>query len=187
MLGSTALVGLPISPPAANADTSLVAQAQRGHIEAFEQLYRAHAPRVFGLCSRLCGDRSAAEGLTQDVFVRAWEKLGSFRGDASFSTWLHRLAVNAVLADRRSSMRRLDREQRVPHHESQPGPHGKVDASVDLERAMSGLPRRARMVFVLHEIEGLRHEEIATMMNITAGTSKGQLHRARQLLREALQ
>jgi len=161
--------------------------AAAGDARAFERLYRAHADRVFSLCARMTGDRVTAEELTQDVFVRAWEKLGQFRGESAFGTWLHRLAVNVILGarkrDRRgASLISSDEEPdgiaaRVGH---QPGEIG------DLEGAIAKLPGGARRVFVLHDVEGYRHEEIGSMLGITSGGSKAQLHRARQLLREAL-
>ena len=153
----------------------------------FERLYRDHADRVYGLCLRMSGDRADATELAQDVFVRAWEKLGGFRGESAFATWLHRLAVNLVLGDRRTRLRRAAREtESAALAESSGAPLGRVDAGVDLERAIAELPPGARAVFVLHEIEGYRHDEIADMMDLSVGTSKAQLHRARALLRGVL-
>ena len=166
------------------------ARAAAGDRRAFERLYRDHVDRVFTLCARMTADRALAEELTQDVFVRAWEKLASFRGESSFSTWLHRLAVNLVLNHRQSDGRRQrhlvaddtgDVSERVPARPVTPGDR------MDLERAIAGLPPGARRVFVLHDVEGYKHEEIGTLLGITAGGSKAQLHRARLLLREALQ
>lgn len=169
-----------------------VARAQAGDREAFEHLYRMHVGRVYSICARMSGNRSVAEELTQDVFVRAWQKLGLFRGESAFSTWLHRLAVNVVLSARKAQRVRQrwfheDSEEdggipdRLASNSPSPG------AAVDLEGAIARLPRGARQVFVLHDIEGYKHEEIATMLGITVGGSKSQLHRARLLLREALQ
>ena len=134
-----------------------------------------------------------AEELTQNTFVRAWENLGSFRGESAFSTWLHRLAVNENLGQRRSTGRR---ERRVfttdqpEEHEGGPAAAPQAaahpPARMDLDRAIAQLPEGARQVFVLHDVEGYQHEEIATLTGIAAGTSKAQLHRARRLLREAL-
>lgn len=166
-----------------------VLRAQQGDHEAFAQLYRLHAGRVYALCLRLAGDAAAARWLTQDVFVRAWERLGTFRGESAFSSWLHRLAVNVVLADRRAAGRRARRvvtASDAPAHDA-PGPGDWTPERLDLEEAIAALPPGARAVFVLYDIEGYSHEEIATMTGIAPGTSKAQLHRARRLLREALE
>ena len=168
-----------------------VAQAAAGDRQAFERLYHAHMQRVFSICVRMCGDRTRAEELTQDVFVRAWEKLRLFRGESAFSTWLHRLAVNVVLNDRKTQGRERsraavsddDEDAEQSYGAAAPPPHAD---RMDLEAAIAMLPPGARRVFVLHDIEGYRHEEIAEMLGVTAGGSKAQLHRARLLLREAL-
>ncbi|MBX3145264.1 MAG: RNA polymerase sigma factor [Gemmatimonadales bacterium] len=171
-----------------SAGEALVAQACRGDEGAFERLYRAHVGRVHALTLRLTDDVRHAEELTQDVFVRAWERLASFRGESAFGTWLHRLAVNVVLGDRRSAWRRVRRvtpagdllEMEVEIRAPAPG------LKLDLDAAIAGLPPGARTVFVLHDIEGYEHGEIATLTGIAVGTSKAQLFRARRLLREAL-
>ena len=165
-----------------------VALAAAGDREAFERLYRANAGRVFALCVRMVGDRSTAEELTQDVFVRAWSKLAQFRGDSSFSTWLHRLAVNVVLNVRKQQGRHRDRHEQFDEgSESFPQPGLSVPgARLDLEAAIAMLPPGARRVFVLHDVEGYTHEEIAEQSGVTTGATKSQLHRARRLLREAL-
>ena len=167
-----------------------VALAATGDRRAFERVYRGHVDRVHALCLRMAGDRAAAEELTQDVFVRAWEKLHLFRGESAFSTWLHRLAVNVVLSrretDGRHRRRTVDDDDgetvnALPARPVTPGDR------MDLERAIAALPPGARRIFVLHDVEGYRHEEIAEQLGITSGGSKAQLHRARLLLREALQ
>ncbi len=164
-----------------------VRRAQDGDVAAFEQLYRAHVGSVLRLCWRLNGGRDDdAQALTQEVFVRAWERLSGFRGDAAFGTWLHRLAVNVVLGDRRSAQRRALREQKAAGVSVVEPPQAQVDAGVDLERAIAALPDRARTVFVLHAIEGYAHAEVAEIMRSSVGTTKAQLHRARALLKEAL-
>ena len=167
---------------------SLIRRAQAGDTAAFERLYRANVGRVYALCLRLAADPVRAEELTQDAFVRAWEKLGSFRGDAAFSTWLHRIAVNAFLMSTRSESRRSARLRVVsdPVEVESGGRHPSHEIGIDLERAIGELPDGARAVFVLHDIEGYQHQEIARLMDIAPGTSKSQLHRARKLLREAL-
>jgi RNA polymerase sigma-70 factor (ECF subfamily) len=169
-------------------DHSLVQRAAAGDIEAFEELYRVNVGRVYALCLRMAGDPTLAEELAQEAFVRAWQKLGSFRGASAFSTWLHRVSVNVVLGHRRSTTRR---EARVrPLGDDLPrevaGREAGTAESIDLERAISSLPDGARKVFVLHDMEGFRHHEVSSLMGIAVGTSKAQLHRARKLLRKAL-
>lgn len=167
-----------------------VAKAQEGSLPSFERLYRENVDRIYALCMRLCGDPVRAEELTQDVFVRAWEKLDSFRGESAFSTWLHRLAVNVVLGQRRSDGRLgarvvfaddLTIYERSDETVSTPG------TRMDLEAAMASLPDGTRTVFVMHEVEGYTHEEIARLTGRAEGTCKALLHRARKLLRERLQ
>jgi RNA polymerase sigma-70 factor (ECF subfamily) len=168
------------------------ARAAAGDRAAFERLYRQHVDRVFSLCARMVADRARAEELTQDVFVRAWDKLKLFRGDSSFSTWLHRLAVNVVLNARKTDSRRLarfeeeDEEQGMDAHAGTVGSTLQPGDLLDLEEAMTRLPPGARRVFTLHDVEGYKHEEIAEMLGVTTGATKAQLHRARLLLREAL-
>lgn len=167
----------------------LVARAQAGDQTAFRELYRQHAGRVYALCLRLTGDGRDAEERTQDVFVRLWDKLRSFRGDSAFSSWLHRLAVNVVLNERRTTGRR---ERRVMPAEDPDNVAGAQHAAplhlnIDLERAIAELPDGAREVFVLYDIEGYGHGEIAQLVGIAEGTSKAQLFRARRLLREKLE
>lgn len=167
----------------------LVARAQAGDQTAFRDLYRQHAGRVYALCLRLTGDASDADERTQDVFVRLWDKLRSFRGESAFSSWLHRLAVNVVLNERRTTWRR---ERRVTPVED-PGAlernrgNPTEGLSIDLERAIAELPDGAREVFVLFDIEGYGHADIASLTGIAEGTSKAQLFRARRLLREKLE
>lgn len=165
---------------------SLVARAQAGDKTAFADLYRGHYRRVFALCARLAGDHHLAEDFTQDAFVRAWQQLHTYRSEAKFSTWLHRVAVNVVLTHQRRADSRIRRlftgADEIPDS-SAPGSTGD---SMDLERAIKRLPERARQVFVLIDVEGLTHEETAQMLNIAVGTSKAQLFRARDLLRGML-
>lgn len=166
-----------------------VRRARRGDVAAFESLYRETVGRVYAVCLRMVGDPARAEDLTQETFVRAWQRLGSFRGDSAFSTWVHRVAVNVVLSRARS---RGPKEEKTVHSEEIPrgageAPRGRPPEALDLERAIAGLPPKARAVFVLFEIEGYRHHEIAARMGISEGTSKAHLHRARRLLREALE
>ncbi|HYD54203.1 MAG TPA: RNA polymerase sigma factor [Gemmatimonadaceae bacterium] len=173
-----------------------VALAAAGDRQAFERLYRRHAGRVYSLCARMAGDRTRGEELTQDVFVRAWEKLHLFRGESSFSTWLHRLAVNVVLNDRKSEGRRKARFEEESEEGGgieahlQGGPAAGLPTApgdrMDLEAAIAKLPPGARRVFILHDVHGYTHEEIAASTGVTTGATKAQLHRARLLLREAL-
>jgi len=170
-----------------------VARAAAGDRGAFERVYRLHVNRVYALCTRMIADRARAEELTQDVFVRAWEKLHLFRGESSFSTWLHRLTVNVVLNARKSEGRDRSRYEENDDDaggmDAHPGVVGMPLAPgdlLDLEEAIAKLPPGARRVFVLHDVEGYKHEEIAEMLGVTSGATKAQLHRARLLLREAL-
>ena len=169
--------------------TDLVARACDGDEPAFAALYRAHAGRVYALCLRLEADAARAEELTQDVFVHAWERLRSFRGESAFSTWLHRLAVNVVLTDRRSAWRRSRRVMTTddPAAFERGGDFEAPGAGRDLDQAIAALPPGARAVFVLHDVEGYQHGEIAALMGVAEGTSKTQLFRARRLLRKALE
>jgi RNA polymerase sigma-70 factor (ECF subfamily) len=169
-------------------DALLVRQAREGRVGAFEALYRANVGRVYALCLRMCADPALAEELAQEAFVRAWEKLASFRGEAAFSTWLHSLTVNVVLGHRRRQGRReRDQVATEPEHLANlPQDSAEPTAAMDLERAIAALPNRAREVFVLHDVEGYRHGEIAAISGMAVGTSKAHLSRARRLLREAL-
>ena len=166
----------------------LVQAAQGGDARAFEALYRRTSGRVHSVCLRMSGDADRATELVQDVYVRVWEKLPSFRGDSQFTTWLHRLTVNLVLQTRRSRGRREAREVGTADLErfgrtarrSMPG------TRVDLERAIAGLPDKARRVLVLRDIEGYKYDEIARLTGVSLGTVKAQIHRARGLVKEAL-
>lgn len=157
--------------------------AAAGDALAFERLYRRHVARVSSLARRMIGPDDADDA-TQAVFIRAWEKLKTFRGESAFGTWLHRLAVNVMLA-RRTTLgiergRFRDSEGTVEGLTSRAK---QPELSIDFEEAIEQLPNGAREVFVLHDIEGYKHEEIAGMLGIVAGTSKAQLHRARMALR----
>ena len=173
-------------PAAEGLPMSDVARAAAGDARAFEAVYRTHLPRVHSLVRRMTAGRDADE-LTQDVFVRLWQKLGTFRGDSSFTTWLHRLAVNVVI-----ERFRTDQVRRARMHDGEdifevlPGPAQTRDLGMDFEAALEKLPDGAREIFVLHDVEGYKHHEIATLLEISAGTSKAQLHRARMMLRKHL-
>jgi RNA polymerase sigma-70 factor (ECF subfamily) len=160
--------------------------ASEGDTRAFERLYRKHVPRVHGLARRMVGHEEADE-LTQDVFVRAWERLETFRGEAAFGTWIHRVAINVMLA--RQEVRKRERgrfEDDDAQVEATPVPPREAESRLDVEAALRNLPGGARRVFVLHDMEGYKHHEIAEMLDITVGTSKSQLHRARMLMRDQL-
>jgi RNA polymerase sigma-70 factor (ECF subfamily) len=168
----------------AYAETTDAEKAASGDHEAFERLYRGHVGRIHALARRMVGDE-VAEDLTQEVFIRAWEKLRTFRGEAAFGTWLHRLAVNHLLS-RRTTLR--TQEARTATGEgilerAMARRWRSSGTALDLEGALKKLPSGAREVFVLYDVEGYAHEEIATLMGISIGTSKSQLHRARMLLR----
>jgi RNA polymerase sigma-70 factor (ECF subfamily) len=171
-------------------EKDLVRRALEGDVAAFEQLYRENERRVFALCLRMSSDASLAEELTQDVFVRAWRKLDSFRGDSAFSSWLYPIAVNTALSERRARHRRTSRvfttDDLTPFEKAPGEKRAGPEVGFDLEAALRELPPGARAVFVLHDVEGFRHQEISERMGIAVGTSKAQLHRARALLREAL-
>lgn len=168
---------------------ALIRRALDGDASAFESVYRAHVGRVYAVCLRMSGEPGHAEELTQDVFVRAWERLASFRGESSLASWLHRMAVNVVLEDARSERRRHARVEpsEDPAACERPAQEAGPEIGLDLERAISALPAGARRVFVLHDIEGYRHAEIATLTGSAEGSVRAQLHRARRLLMEALQ
>jgi RNA polymerase sigma-70 factor (ECF subfamily) len=158
------------------------ALAAAGDAHAFGRLYHAHAAHVHSLARRMAGDEHADE-LTQDVFVRCWEKLRTFRGESAFGTWLHRLAVNLILARRAAIATRRARDGGDEALEWTPARRETPELAMDFEAAVQRLPDGARQVFVLFDVEGYRHEELAALMGISTGTSKSQLHRARMILR----
>jgi RNA polymerase sigma-70 factor, ECF subfamily len=167
-----------------------IRRAQGGDLEAFEILYREHSPRIYALCLRLlAGDRVDATELLQDVFIRAWRSLSTFRGDSAFSSWLHRLAVNTMLENARSDRRRearvlaMDDTSRLSGASRSSG----VELKMEMEEAIASLPKGARIAFVLHDVEGYQHQEIAAQLHVSVGTVKAQLHRARRLLRDKLE
>jgi RNA polymerase sigma-70 factor (ECF subfamily) len=196
---TTPSAGMPTPSPDPHAEGALVVRAQHGDVAAFEALYRAHAPRVYALALRLTANRGDAGELTQDVFVHAWRSLTTFRGEAAFASWLHRIAVNAAFMRSRAEQRRTARIQIVgetdEHDDSGTSlreeqgsvPAVDVEQAVDLERAIAALPPGARRVFVLHDVVGYRHDEIARLTGLAEGTLRAQLHRARRLLMEALE
>jgi RNA polymerase sigma-70 factor, ECF subfamily len=185
--------------PAASPDPSdamVLARAQAGDHHAFAQLYSLHKRRIYSLCLRMVGNIAEAEDLTQEAFLQLHRKIGTFRGDSAFSTWLHRLAINVVLMQLRKkglSLISLD-EAMEPAPEEGPGrsfgaPDLTLAGAIDrlaLERAVADLPAGYRLIFILHDVEGFEHNEIAAMLDCSIGNSKSQLHKARLKLREAL-
>jgi len=183
------------NPPIAG-EAEAIEAAKNGDAEAFSKLYTLHKRRVYTLCLRMLGNVSEAEDMTQEAFLHLFRKLGSFRGESAFSTWLHRLTVNLVLMHlRKKGLNLVSLEETInPTEEDAPkrdfGSYDPILAgSVDrvaLERAVASLPPGYRMVFVLHDVEGFEHNEIATMLDCSTGNSKSQLHKARLRLRELL-
>jgi RNA polymerase sigma-70 factor (ECF subfamily) len=168
-------------------EAGLVRAARGGDARAYESLYRRHVGRVYALCRRMT-DATRGEDLTQEVFIRAWERLSSFDGRSAFATWLHRVAVNLAIDALRREATRAGRETRAPEEAlTVAAPARPAGGSADLEAAVASLPPGARAVFVLHDVEGYRHEEIAALTGMAAGTSRAHLHRARRLLREKLE
>jgi RNA polymerase sigma-70 factor (ECF subfamily) len=167
-------------------DASDVAAAAAGDVRAFERLYRRHVSRIHSTAIRMLGEEEA-DDVTQDVFIRAWQRIGQFRGDSAFGTWLFRLGINVMLSRREvvavRNRRHVDDAELVETLAS----HGTTpDLGVDFEVALQRLPPGMRQIFVLHDIEGYKHDEIAAMLGIAQGTSKSQLHRVRMVLRKYL-
>jgi RNA polymerase sigma-70 factor (ECF subfamily) len=191
---------MPIDAPRreapADPESEVVARAQGGDVQAFGRIYHAYAGRVHALCWRISGNRQRAEELTQEVFVRAWRNLHAFQGRSRFFTWLYRIAVNLATDALRADRRREEREMPIDRIDAwaddvsqaiQPAaPPLEPETRLALEAAVATLPAGARAVFVLHDVEGFRHDEIAQALGIATGTSKAQLHRARRLLRQKL-
>jgi len=181
--------------PKAASEVQLIARAQRGDEEAFAALFEAHKRRVYSLCLRMTGNTAEAEDLTQEAFLQLFRKISTFRGESAFSTWLHRLAVNVVLMHLRKkgllqiSLDEVDSSQDEPVKRDYGSDDRRLTGSVDrigLQKAIADLPPGYRTVFVLHDVEGYEHNEIAEIMNCSVGNSKSQLHKARMKLRERL-
>lgn len=178
-------------------EAEAIRRAQQGDAGAFERIYRLHSRRVYALCLRMVGNTAEAEDLTQEAFLQLFRKIGTFRGESAFSTWLHRLAVNVVLMRLRKktvAATSLDEQSEPDDESSAPRKDvgmedlrlsGSVDR-VNLERAVQQLSPGYRSVFVLHDIQGYEHNEIAAIMKCSIGNSKSQLHKARMRLRELL-
>ena len=184
--GQTEGGGVALAADNAADEKAWVARARTGDATAFEKLYRASVDRVYGLCLRMTGNASEAEDCVQEAFIQAWNKLDKFRGDSSFGTWMHRVAVNVVLGRMRKSKREQDRIRAVS--EVAPARETIADDGElrDLEQAINELPSGARHVFVLHAVYGYSHGETGDMLGIAEGTSKAQLSRARRLLTQQL-
>jgi len=177
-------------------EAEIIAQAQAGDVASFEALYARHKRRVFSLCLRMTGNYAQAEDFTQEAFLQLYRKIGSFRGESAFSTWLHRLSVNIVLMHfRKKGIPEVSLQETLEsQHEDAPVKeigmkdsrlHGSIDR-LTLEKAIAGLPPGYRVIFVLHDIEGYEHNEIAEMLCCSIGNSKSQLHKARMKLRTLL-
>jgi len=177
-------------------DSDVLARAQAGDHQAFSMVYALHKRRIYSLCLRMVGNVAEAEDLTQEAFLQLHRKIATFRGDSAFSTWLHRLAVNVVLMQLRKkglSLISLDEAMEPTPDEGPSRSFGAPDltltGSIDrlaLERAVSDLPTGYRLIFILHDVEGFEHNEIAAMLDCSIGNSKSQLHKARLKLRDAL-
>jgi RNA polymerase sigma-70 factor (ECF subfamily) len=193
---------IPSNPTAANVtltgvnhqdDLALAERCRAGDVEAFEALYREHSSRLFGLTVRMLGNRTDAEDMLQDIFLTAHRKLQSYRGDARLSTWLFRLATNLCLDHLRSKAARMshqtssmDDDNAAEYASPSPGPVVGTVQQIDMERAVAKLPQGCRAAFLLHDVEGFEHREVAAMLGISEGTSKSQVHKARLKLRKSL-
>lgn len=176
-------------------EAEAIERAKQGDAEAFETLYHLHKRRVYSLCLRMTANTAAAEDLTQEAFLQLFRKIATFRGESAFSTWLHRMAVNVVLMQlRRKGLAVVPLEDTVESEEESPRKEpgaedirltGSIDR-LELRRAIEDLPQGYRTIFLLHDVEGYEHNEIATMVGCSIGNSKSQLHKARMKLRELL-
>lgn len=174
-------------------DLALAERCRGGDFEAFEAMYREHSSRLFGLTLRMLGNRTDAEDMLQDIFLAAHRKLESYRGDARLGTWLFRLAMNQCLDHLRSKSARMTQATSSldDHHAMEPvspvsGPAVAAVHQIDLERAIARLPEGCRAAFLLHDVEGFEHREVGSMLGISEGTSKSQVHKARLKLRKSL-
>jgi RNA polymerase sigma factor (sigma-70 family) len=167
-------------------DIELVNRAKKSDIKAFEKLYRKYIGRIYSLALRMSNDSRIAEELSQEIFIRVWQKLELFKGRSNFYTWLHRLAINFILNEKKSKSRHHKNEILIDERIIEPAEKNNLDLSLDLEKAISYLPEGAKEIFILYDIEGMQHDEIARLKNITVGASKSQLHRARKILRGML-
>ena len=176
-------------------EAEAIERAKQGDAEAFEALYNLHKRRVYSLCLRMTANTAAAEDLTQEAFLQLFRKIGTFRGESAFSTWLHRMSVNVVLMQlRKKGLPLVSLEETMETEEDAPrkelgAEDSRLAGSVDrmqLQRSIAALPPGYRMIFLLHDVEGYEHNEIAEMVGCSIGNSKSQLHKARMKLREIL-
>jgi RNA polymerase sigma-70 factor, ECF subfamily len=176
-------------------EAEAIERAKQGDAEAFESLYRLHKRRVYSLCLRMTANTASAEDLTQEAFLQLFRKIATFRGESAFSTWLHRMAVNVVLMQlRKKGLAVVPLEETIEteekSHKKEPGAEDvRLAGSIDrlqLEHAVENLPPGYRAVFLLHDVEGYEHNEIARIVGCSIGNSKSQLHKARMKLRELL-
>lgn len=186
LVAADGLAGTLEGRPTMTEEQVWVRRAQAADARAFEALYRENAGKIYGLCLRMTGNPSEAEDCAQEAFIQAWSKLDKFRGDSSFGTWMHKVAVNVVLGRMRKSRREQDRIRAVNEISPQRESIDDAGGMEDLEQAMNELPRGARHVFVLHAVYGYSHDETGEMLGIATGTSKAQLHRAKRLLKQQL-
>jgi RNA polymerase sigma-70 factor (ECF subfamily) len=182
----------PNSLPASLSDYELAQASGRGDMKAFETIYERHHRRVYSLCLRMVANATEAEDLAQEVFIQLFRKIGSFRGESAFTTWLHRLTVNHVLMHFRKRGVRLEKTTEegeigeIQDYLQAAAERPRFVDRIALDKAISELPPGYRTVFVLHDVEGFEHEEVADMLGVSVGTSKSQLHKARMRLRELL-
>jgi RNA polymerase sigma-70 factor (ECF subfamily) len=168
---------------ATKTEWDLIQAVQGGDKQAFNTLYQQYVGQVYGLCFRLTGEKMLAEDATQEVFIQLWRKIGNFKGDSKFSTWLHTVTSNITISYLRKQKGWMQKMFNIEDSVAMNDVAPVSSSSVDLESYVLRLPERARLVFVLHAIEGYRHEDIATMTNMAVGSSKAQFHRAKQLLK----
>ena len=174
------------------ADLELAKRCRNGDAAAFEELYRQHAGRLFSLTSRMVGSPQEAEDLLQEVFLHAYRKIDSFRGESSLGTWLYRLGMNQCLDHLRGRHVRMSQateslDDDASMEPAMPSPATPIAVNrIDLERAIGKLPEGCRAAFLLHDVEGFEHHEVATILGVSEGTSKSQVHKARMKLRAML-
>lgn len=186
---TSGVAGNTVTADGAAPSGDVVRRAQQGDVAAFESLYRTYVPGIVALARRMVGDEHEAREVVQDIFVRAWERLASFRGESTLGTWLHRLGVNVILERLRSAKRDAGRfidDDIAAAPVSGPTSDVQLDARMDIDAALARLPAGARVVFVMHDIEGYSHEEIATITGLAPGTARAQLWRARRRLMRLL-
>lgn len=170
-----------------DSEFELVERAASGETYPFKELFDKHVQRIYAFCRRISSDPDIADELTQIVFIKAWEKLNTFKFGSKFSTWLHSIAMNEYLSFKRAGKTFTEKLNELFRKNEERKPNaGRTDARIDLEYAISKLPEQSRMVVLLHDVEGYKHEEISKMLNIATGTSKAALHRARKQLRKEL-